>query len=100
MLATAKRLQQKYEKKEERRKNGRKAAINTTTARDCSVGALRLELKALNEKRVQKAHKKARIAADKTARIARKAIKNQSVSNLLSVHTLIHTMQPLHLSTY
>ena len=80
MLATAKRLQEKYEKKEERRKNGRKAVIQSHNAVDCSVGALRRDLRHVNEKRVEKARNRERIIADKKARMCKKAITQKRVS--------------------
>ena len=86
MLATAKRLQEKYEKQEERRKNGRKAAIQSHNAVDCSVGALRRDLRHVNEKRVEKARNKERILADKKARICKKAIAQNRVSAVVVTH--------------
>ena len=73
VLATAKRLQKKYEKKEERRKNGRKCTIQSGESIDCSVGALRRDLRARNEKRVEKARKKEQVLADKKRRIGKKS---------------------------
>ena len=86
VLATSRRLQKKYERKEERRKNGRKARIESENAVDCSVGAIRRQLSEMNVKRVEKAKNKLRIAAEKTARIGRKAVEAKKVCVTITDH--------------
>jgi hypothetical protein len=79
VVATAQRIQKKYEKKLERQRNGRKAVIDTSQARDLSAGSLRSELRVVNEKRWQKAEKKKEVARNKTVRIQKKAVAAQKV---------------------
>ena len=79
VLVTAKRLQRKYEKKEELRKNGLKARIDSGKAVDCSVGVIRRQLTDMNMTRVEKTQKKLWVAADKVARIGKKAVEVKKV---------------------
>ena len=61
VLTTSQRIQKKYEKKSECQRNGRKTVIDVSQAADLSAGALRRELRLVNEKRVQKPRRKKKL---------------------------------------